>query len=129
MPAADQLTLAKGNFLRGRALVEEGKPAEALQFLQNAVDLDPNRPEYLRLLGAVQARNPRLRLEAEATLLKAIELDPARAEGYLQLGLLYRRMGEIEKAIERMRECLKWDPANHEAGTTLAEMTRTVGKK
>ena len=124
-----QQTLAKQNFLRGRALNEEGKLAEALRFLQNAVELDPNRGEYLRLLGTVQASNPRLRLDAEASLLKAIELDPARADGYLQLGLLYRRMNEKEKAIEKLRECLKWDPTNLEAGTALAEMTRTVGSR
>lgn len=128
-PASDQAILAKQNYLRGKALTDEGKPAEALKFLQNAVELEPNRPEYLRLLGTVQAKNPRLRMEAEATLLKAIELDPARADGYLQLGMLYRRMGDIEKSIERLRECLKWDPTNGEAGTALAEMTRTVGHR
>ncbi len=116
------------NFLRGRSLFEEGKPAEALRFLQNAAEIEPNRAEYQRLLGIVQSRNPRLRLEAEASLLRAIELEPARADGYLHLGLLYRRMGETEKAIEKLRECLKWDPANLEAGTALAELTRTVGK-
>jgi curved DNA-binding protein CbpA len=127
-PAGDQQALARVNFLRGRGLFEEGKPAEALRFLQNAVEIEPNRAEYQRLLGIVQSRNPRLRLEAEASLLKAIDLEPARADGYLQLGLLYRRMGETEKAVEKLRECLKWDPANLEAGTALAELTRTVGK-
>jgi tetratricopeptide (TPR) repeat protein len=68
------------------------------------------------------AKNPRLRREAEPHFLKAIELDPARADTYLQLGLLYRRLGEPDKAVTRLRECLKWDPANVEAGTALAEI-------
>lgn len=120
---SDQAMLAKQNFVRGRMLVDENKPAEALKFLQNAVDIEPNKPEYQRLLAQVQAKNPRLRREAEAHFLKAIELDPARADTYLQLGLLYRRLGEPEKAITRLRECLKWDPANPEAGSALAEIT------
>lgn len=121
-PAADQQTLARQNFVRGRMLFDEGKMAEALGFLQNAVDGDPNRPEYLRLLGKVQARNPRLRSDAETSFLRAIKLDPARAETYLHLGLLYRRMGETQKAILHLQECLKWDAANLEAGAALAEM-------
>src|SRR5262249_2193416 len=120
---SDQATLAKQNFLRGRMLMDENKPADALQLLQNSVDIEPNKPEYQRLLAQVQAKNPRLRREAEAHFLKAIELDPARADTYLQLGLLYRRLGESEKALTRLRECLKWDPANAEAGAALAEIT------
>lgn len=120
--ASDQHVLARQNFIRGRMLFEEGKMVEALGFLQNAADGDPNRAEYFRLLGNVQARNPRMRAEAESSFLRAIELDPARGDAYLQLGLLYRRLGETQKAIGRLQECLKWDPANVEAGAALAEM-------
>ena len=121
--ASDQQMLAKQNFVRGKMLVDENKPAEALKWLQNAVDIEANKPEYHRLLAQVQAKNPRLRAEAEMHFLRAIELDPARADTYLQLGLLYRRLGESARAVEKLRECLKWDPANAEAGTALAELT------
>lgn len=127
--ASDQQTLAKQNFVRGRMLVDENKPAEALKFLQNAVDIEPNKPEYQRLLATVQAKNPRLRRDAEIHFLKAIELDPARADTYLQLGLLYRRLGEPGKAVTRLRECLKWDPANGEAGSALAELGSNAGTR
>ena len=127
--SADQAAFAKGNFLRGKTLSDEGKYAEALSWLQNAVDADPERPEYLRLLASVQGRNPRLRREAVENYKKAIALDPARPEAYLQLGLLYRRLGDIDPAVEALRECLKWDPSNAEAGTALAEMTRVVGRR
>jgi curved DNA-binding protein CbpA len=43
---SDQQMLAKQNFVRGRMLVDENKPAEALKWLQNAVDVEPNKPEY-----------------------------------------------------------------------------------
>jgi len=127
--SSDQQMMAKQNFVRGRMLVDENKPAEALKWLQNAVDVEPNKPEYQRLLALVQAKNPRLRREAEEHFLKAIELDPARADTYLQLGLLYRRTGEMDKAVARLRECLKWDPANAEAGTALAEIGSGAGAR
>jgi len=126
---SDQATLAKQNFVRGKMLVDENKPAEALRFLQNAVDIEPNKADYQRLLASVQAKNPRLRREAESHFLKAIELDPARADTYLQLGLLYRRLGDAEKAVMRLRECLKWDPANAEAGSALAELVPGAGAR
>jgi tetratricopeptide (TPR) repeat protein len=127
--ASDQQMLAKQNFVRGKMLVDENKPAEALKWLQNAVDIEPNKPEYQRLLASVQAKNPRLRAEAESHFLKAIELDPARADTYLQLGQLYRKLGDVDKAVTRLRECLKWDPANAEAGTALAELTSRAGTR
>jgi len=120
---SDQQMLAKQNFARGKMLVDENKPAEALKWLQNAVDIEPNKPQYQRLLALVLAKNPRLRGEAELHFIKAIQLDPARADNYLQLGLLYKKLGDVDKAITRLRECLKWDPANGEAGTALAELT------
>ena len=126
---SDQAMLAKQNFVRGKMLVDENKPAEALKWLQNAVDIESNKPEYHRLLAQVQAKTPRLRAEAEVHFLKAIQLDPARADTYLQLGLLYRKLGEVDKAVTRLRECLKWDPANAEAGTALAELTSGAGRR
>ena len=122
---SDQVAVGRANFFRARALVEEGKPSEALTWLLNAVEADPTRPEYFRLLASVQSRNPRMRQEAVATYKKAIQLDPARPDAYLQIGLLYQKLGETNPAIEALRECLKWDPSNLEASTALAELTRT----
>jgi curved DNA-binding protein CbpA len=120
--AAEQREVARQNFLRGRALVEMGKPAEAVTFLQNAVDLDPGRGEYWRVLAQIQAGNPRMRREAEMNYIRAIALEPANAENYLRLGLVYRRLGEIDRAIERLNESLKWDPSLEEAKLALQEI-------
>ena len=120
--AAEQREVARQNFLRGRALVEMGKPADAVKFLQNAVDLDPSRGEYWRVLAQIQAGNPRMRREAEANYIRAIALEPANAENYLRLGLVYRRLGEDDRAIERLRESLKWDPSLEEAKIALEEL-------
>jgi predicted Zn-dependent protease len=73
---SEQQLLAKQNFVRGKMLVDENKPAEALNWLQNAVDIEPNKPEYQRLLAMVQAKNPRLRAEAEAHFLKPSSSTP-----------------------------------------------------
>lgn len=114
--------LARQNYLRGRALMEMGKMTEAVRFLQNAVDVEPNRADYRRVLAGAQAGNPRMRREAIENYLKAIDLDPALSDTYLQVGLLYRRLGETTKAEATLRECIKWDPMNTEAIRALEEM-------
>src|SRR5204863_6471151 len=112
---SDTQELARQNHLRGRALVEMGKMTDAVKFLQNAVEVEPNNADYRRTLASAQAGNPRMRREAIANYLKAIELEPAGADTYLKVAGLYRRIGELDRAAESLRECLKWDPANAEA--------------
>src|SRR5207247_11220714 len=107
--------VARQNSLRGRVLLEMGKMTEAVKFLQNAVDVETNRADYRRTLAGAQAGNPRLRKDALSNYLRAIELEPALADNYLQAAILYGRLGDLGKAEEYLLECLKWDPENAEA--------------
>jgi curved DNA-binding protein CbpA len=119
---SDTQELARQNYLRGKALVEMGKMTDAVKFLQNAVDAEQNNADYRRTLASAQAGNPRLRREAIANYARAIELEPAVADTYLKIAMLYRRIGEMDKAEASLRECLKRDPWNPEAGRALAEI-------
>ena len=89
--AAAGAEVARQNFLRGKALFEKGEIVKALPFLENAVEQEGAREEYLRYLGMVQSRNPRLRREAEQNFLRAVNLNPTVAENYYQLGLICRK--------------------------------------
>ena len=113
--------LARLNFARGKTLVQEQKYVESLKFLENAAELDPTRPEYFLLLGMVQARNPRQRDEAIATLTAAARLDPTNSKVRLELARLHRRAGDEAGAERWLREILKIDPHNAEAKEELGE--------
>jgi DnaJ-domain-containing protein 1 len=116
---ADTHDLARLNYRSGREHLERGKLAEALGFFANACQQDPTKAEYFESLGAIQARNPRLRREAEENLNRALELAPTSASPYVHLGGLYERSGNVEKAIETYRAALKWEPDNKAAAEAL----------
>ncbi|MGH9675257.1 MAG: TPR end-of-group domain-containing protein, partial [Bryobacteraceae bacterium] len=79
------------------------RPAEALDHLRRAVDLDPLSSERSMALGwfyVLPARQPQQGLEP---LRKAIAADPGSFIAYAQLGLAYiqlKRPGEAVKAFE-----------------------------
>jgi curved DNA-binding protein CbpA len=110
--AAASAEVARQNFLRGRAHYEKGEMVKALPFFEHAVEQDGSKEEYRRLLGLVQSRNPRLRREAEQSFLAAIQLNPTVAENYAQLGLIYRKIGQEQKALEYFQQALSWDPSH-----------------
>jgi curved DNA-binding protein CbpA len=119
--ASDTTDLARENFRRGREEVDHGRFAEALAFLMHACEQDPTRSEYFEYLGATQARNPRLRKQAEESLLKAIALSPTNAGAYVQLAGLYERAGAADRAKEMYRQALEWDPDNPAAKRALGQ--------
>jgi Flp pilus assembly protein TadD len=85
----------------------------------HACEQDPNRSEYFEYLGATQSRNPRLRKQAEESLLKAIALSPTNAGAYIQLAGLYERSGAADRAKEMYHKALAWDPDNPVAKRAL----------
>ena len=112
--SADAASVARMNFKHGRDHFEHGRLSEALSFLQNACQQDP-RAEYFEYLGIAQTKNPRLRKQAEESLLKAIELAPMSATAHAHLGQLYERAGALDRARAMYRKALEWDPANEMA--------------
>jgi len=108
----DAASVARMNFRHGRDHFEHGRLSEALSFLQNACQQDPTRAEHFEYLGLAQARNPRLRKQAEENLLKAIEMAPTSASAHAHLGQVYERTGAMDKARAMYKKALEWDPAN-----------------
>ena len=47
---------------------------------------------------------------------RAVEADPRSADGFSELGLLYLRLGQAERAEEALKRCLEIDP-DHYLGT------------
>ena len=86
--------------LKGQALLEGGKPAEAIAPLQRAIQLAPHPALIQVLLGqALNAVNaPKSADEAVTLLRNALAHEPESVDGYLQLAMAYGRKGDLAQA-------------------------------
>jgi predicted Zn-dependent protease len=86
--------------LRGQALLEGGKPAEAIAPLRKAVQLSNNAPLIEMLLGQalVAADNKAYTEEAVAILRAAVAREAEAPLGYTQLAMAYGRKGDLAQA-------------------------------
>jgi predicted Zn-dependent protease len=86
--------------LKGQALLEGGKPAEAIAPLHRAIQLAPN-PALIQVLlaQALNASNaPKSADEAVALLRTALAREPESVDGYTQLAMAYGRKGDLAQA-------------------------------
>src|SRR5216684_4973021 len=86
--------------LRGQALLEGGKPAEAIAPLRKAVQLSNNAPLIEMLLGQalVATDNKAYTDEAIAILRAAVGRETEAPIGYTQLAMAYGRKGDYAQA-------------------------------
>jgi curved DNA-binding protein CbpA len=113
-------SLARQNFMHGRALIEQGQFHSAITFFENAIQQDPRKAEYYQFLASVQMRNPKWRQQAVENFRKALEIDPSLVACYVSLGQLHRRLGEEAQAEKMFREALRWEPDHPVAQQELA---------
>jgi predicted Zn-dependent protease len=86
--------------LKGQALLEGGRPAEAIAPLRHAVAIAPEPTLIQVLLGQalVASNEARLADEAITSLKLAVTRDPDIPEGYQQLAMAYGRKGDLADA-------------------------------
>jgi predicted Zn-dependent protease len=86
--------------LRGQALLERGKPADAVAPLRKAVQLSNNAPLIEMLLGQalVASDNKAYTEEAIAILRAAVAREMEAPIGYTQLAMAYGRKGDYAQA-------------------------------
>jgi predicted Zn-dependent protease len=86
--------------LRGQALLEGGKPAEAIAPLRKAVQLSNSAPLIEMLLGQalVASNNKAYTEEAIAILRAAVTRETEAPLGYSQLAMAYGRKGDYAQA-------------------------------
>jgi predicted Zn-dependent protease len=86
--------------LKGQALLEGAKPAEAVAPLRRAIALAPD-PTLIRVLlgqALVEMNDPRVADEAISSLKLAVTHDPDIPEGYMNLAMAYGRKGDLAEA-------------------------------
>jgi len=86
--------------LRGQALLEGGKPAEAIAPLRKAVGLSNNAPLIEMLLGQalVATDNKAYTDEAISILRNAVVRESEAPIGYMQLAMAYGKKGDLAEA-------------------------------
>ncbi len=125
----DNVTTARGNFLMGKKFFLEAKYSDACKFFENAVNLDGTRWEYYFHLAMTQSKNPRFRAQAIYNFKKSISMNPANAEAYLHLGILYKKSNKMSEARNMLKCALQWDPENSQALNELKEAEKLFAQR
>jgi predicted Zn finger-like uncharacterized protein len=115
---------AEASHYIGRAYLKQGglESAAAMRYLQRAVELDPNRPEYhLYVAWAANEATPAQLGLARNSVDKALALDKLLADGYWQRGVVLLREGAVNDSIKDLKHALELKPSRTEAHAALAE--------
>ena len=92
-------------------LVRKGALDDAMRSFDEALKLNPRMFEAKTGRGAVLSRKGALK-EAERVLQDALQLNPNPVRTHYELGLVYEKLGDTEKAMAEFKEGIK----KHEQG-------------
>jgi cellulose synthase operon protein C len=102
--------------------------AAAIQEMQRALALDPNRSESYLTLGLLQLR-ANLPDQAEVSLKKAIEVDPKAMNAQLALGGFYQAHNDFPAAEAQFHHAIEVDPKDPAPRAALIRVLMQEGKK
>ncbi len=126
-PGADKQ--AEVRFRQGKTLYDQGKYREALVLLEEAVRLNENRSRYFLLLAMAQSKIQAYQKKAVENFQRAIKLEPWLPDGYLGLGMLYKKEGLPVIAAKQFKKALAIDSENKGALRELKALDPAYGKK
>jgi tetratricopeptide (TPR) repeat protein len=113
---------AENCFRNGLKALKEGDPKQAMGFLEWAVKYSPNKPIYHSKLGLAMALAGEDLEKAQASCERAIEMEIFNAAHYVDLAEVYAHAGLNEKAREKLKEALRWNPNSKLAAERLKEI-------
>jgi tetratricopeptide (TPR) repeat protein len=117
--------LARNNL--GKALYQDGRPAEAIEQFRQAVALEPDSPEAHANLGnCLQAQG--LGDDARHEYLAALAINPRFAGAHFDLGLSLLQAGRREEAADQFRTALQIDPSHAAAANSLGLALAGMGR-
>ena len=95
--------------------------------MNEVLKVAPDEAAALNLLGAIRAKQGKLD-EAEAFFSRAVRSDQGLTGAHMNLAYLYLLKGEPEKTAAELKEVLRLEPANAEAGYRLAWLLLSQGR-
>ncbi len=124
---------AEALFKKGDELVRARRYGEALEALQEAIDLDPEEGEFHALYGwaafLVNRQDDAGRATALEHLQKSIALAPKSPSGYYYLGLARKACEQEGEAEKMFRKVLELRPEHVEAARELRLFQMRKGNK
>ena len=100
---------------------------EALPELQKEIALNPNHPEALYEIGDILYAQGNLEA-AEKYFLKSLNVKAAAVETLLALEKIYSKQGQYDRAVDRLRQAAKADPADSTPHYRMWVIYRRLGK-
>ncbi len=108
----------------GNALLGAGKVEEALAVFAECRRLFPDDQDGHLSYGAILCDRLKRYPEAEAAFRDAVRASTATSSAsstaYQNLGIALQRQGKLDEAVAALRECLRIDPDDDDARSTLA---------
>jgi len=112
---------SKEMFEQALLLLNQHKPAEALDLLKEATEEEPGNPWYRSYYGLCLGRVKRF-AEGEKHCQAAIDLHLCKAQFYVNMGEVYLLGGHKKLAHNMFAEALKWEKENPLARKYLKQM-------
>ena len=97
-------------FRQGKNLFSRGKYEESLVCFEEAIKLKSNKASFFIHLAKAEAMVPAFQEKAEEDFIKAIDLEPWKADSYVALGEFYVKEGLSVKAKKQFKKALEIDP-------------------
>jgi tetratricopeptide (TPR) repeat protein len=119
---------AEAHHCLGRAYFLEDKFLEALQSLQRATELDPNRAEYFVYVAVVANAAGQVAL-AQQSVDVALQKDQGLGDAYWQKGVLLLRQGAALDALQAFDKALELRPSRYEVHADRAQAYYQLGKE
>lgn len=119
---------AEAHHCLGRAYFLEEKFLEALQSLQRATELDPNRAEYFVYVAWVANAAGQVAL-AQQAIDVALSKDQGLGDAYWQKGVLLLRQGAALDALQAFDKALELRPSRYEVHADRAQAYYQLGRE
>lgn len=121
--------LVEASLKRADELVRDGEMHSALQMLEQVCRMEPTAVSLVKL-AQVQMRNPKWSDRALNSLKRALELDPASIDGWMELASFWQRQGNSERQERALAKVLQIDPEHHAALEAMKPLTeRPMGSR
>jgi Tfp pilus assembly protein PilF len=111
----------------GEVLLRQGRFAESMRYLEEAVRLNPFFFPAHNNLGMVHLRQRNL-TEAVKHFQKALFYNKDLFEAHLNLGGIYGEMGNYQLGLTHLREAVRIDPASASAHNNIANLLQLLGR-
>lgn len=108
-----------------RVLMDQNRMLEVHQQTQGVLAVDPDnaRAHSYQAMVLLAMDRPR---DAEAAAKKALSIDPGLVEGWLHLGLIHFRAGDVDAALGDLEQAKRISPADAPLIERLAQEMRNV---